>query len=139
MKKVVIATFNGVHNASKSKILLVLAGAKANGERGLTLRKLAARTDVPYSSINSSVGKWIRWKYITRVPSMEGSRPVFLYKIAARGERFIIERIPPDIRAVYEKELAQVANRYGQPSPRLLATIERLRELRAGKVEQLSY
>ncbi len=103
------ATFNGIHNASKSKVLITLYHHrhKLGNNGGLSLRELSIYSGVPYSYLESRLGKWAKWKYVLRKVKMGGNRPVFCYEIAARGEKFVEIRIPADRREDYVKEIRQ--------------------------------
>jgi len=87
-------SFNGRHNATKSKALLALEDYRLglNGRRGkgLTARQIHMVTGCPYNSILSSVGKWVRWKLILRREARNVyGRMVYHYVIAQRGRRWL--------------------------------------------------
>ncbi len=104
-----IASFNGLHNHSKSLVLLYLLGRRSSGLGGVTVRELALGTGVGYNSLKASMSKWTRWKYLTRrIGTTKSGMPIFVYSIAKRGLRFTSERIPPERRLAYASELAMV-------------------------------
>ena len=103
------ATFNGKHNACKSKAFIILLDRQQKGLGGLTLKQLALASSVSYQYLKSRLGVWHSWKYINRRVTTNGikGKPVFSYSISARGTKFVKERIPPDVFNRYIAELKE--------------------------------
>lgn len=97
-----IAYFGGNNNSIKSKTLLLLHHYKnqLNNNTGLTLMELHKLTGCNYESLKASMSKWVRWHYILR----HNGQP-YRYIIAARGIRFVEQRIPLDIFNRYVSEI----------------------------------
>ena len=100
------ATFRGLHNASKSKVLIYLRHWLKHGKGGQTARQLSEATGVSYDYLRARLSFWHRIRYIDRRAIDPGQgRPQFAYKISERGLRFVTDRIPPDRLADYIAEL----------------------------------
>lgn len=97
------ATFNGIHNATKSKCLIVL-----ENHPKLSAQELALLTGIPASSVFSSVMHWAKenWEYVQRTIDMKDGQPCFVYSIAPRGRKFL-EIIPPEKMEQYKAEIAE--------------------------------
>ena len=105
-----LASFNGIHNASKTKTLIILDHYKykLKSNTGLNVRQLHLESGVNYNYLRSRLGKWFKWKYVSRRAHDDGSgRPMFYYTIADRGEHFINHVVPNDVRTRYINELNQ--------------------------------
>ena len=103
-----IATFSGVHNASKAKVLIILNHRKYNLRlsTGLNVRQLHLESGVNYNYLRSRLGKWFKWKYLSRKAYDDGNgRPMFYYTIAVRGEHFIEYILPNDVFTRYINEI----------------------------------
>jgi hypothetical protein len=96
------ATFNPPHNYTKSKCFLILAM-----HSGMTYLRLSEETGCPPSSVISSLSRWAKYDapYVLRRREIRNNRLVFLYKLSARGKRFINERMPASLREELEEEL----------------------------------
>ena len=92
IKKRRIATFKGKHNRSKSKVLLLLYHVKHHQEdtSGRTARWLYINSGVPYSSLQSRLGQWAKWGYVTRHTSkgLDG-KPCWYYRLGIKGKKFV--------------------------------------------------
>lgn len=62
--KLSIPSFNGVHNATKTKVFICLLDSKLGGMGWLTLKDLAARTGCSYHYIGNRLKKWVDWGYL---------------------------------------------------------------------------
>jgi len=105
-----LASFNGIHNASKTKALIILDHYKhkLRLSTGLNVRQLHSESGVNYDYLRSRLGKWFKWKYVSRRAHDDGTgRPMFYYTIAARGEHFINHIVPNDVLARYITEINQ--------------------------------
>ena len=137
--KPVFATFKGKHNESKSKALLCLWDAKQRGLSGLSLKLLAFESSVSYAYLKARLGKWHSWGYVARYITKGRLRPVFSYKIAARGERFLDERVPHDVLARYIEEMhAYKERRLMRPMSRLRLRLDELERSRLSKLSRVS-
>lgn len=101
------ATFNGRHNACKSKALIVLYHRKykLHQSTGLTLKELSRASGVSYSYLKSRLGKWVSWGYLLRKITNGTNRPVYSYSIGKRGRHFVEDRIPKDILSQYIEDI----------------------------------
>lgn len=90
--------FKGVHNASKSKALIVLYHRKhkLGLAAGLNLQELHLQSGVNYDYLRARLTFWHRWGYVSRRPVAAKGRPVYEYTIAQKGVRFIESVIPRD-------------------------------------------
>ena len=98
-----IATFNGKHNRSKSKVFIVLIRKKR-----LSLSELAKASGVSYNYLSSRVSKWVEWGYLRRVSLLANNGRdmlVYYYSATARARRFVSTRIPPARFKAYLAEL----------------------------------
>jgi hypothetical protein len=102
------ATFTGKNNLTKSWVFVTLLDHRDHGDNsGLDAYRLALLTECPESSIKCRARFWVKWGYITRrVGTNRYGRPVFVYKLAKRGEEFINIRMPSSLRECIECELA---------------------------------
>lgn len=103
-----IATFNGVHNASKAKVFIVLYHLKykLGLNTGLNVLDLYLQSGVNYDYLRSKLGKWYEWGFLSRRPVDSGKgRAVYTYMIAKRGEHFIEDIVPRDILNQYVAEI----------------------------------
>jgi hypothetical protein len=124
------ATFNPPHNYTKSKCFLILAL-----HSGVTYLQLAEETGCPPSSVISSLSRWARYDapYVLRRREIRNHRLVFLYKLSARGKRFLDERLPPVVRDELEEELGIGAyeldeEQAAEARARLVAALRHLRQ-----------
>jgi DNA-binding HxlR family transcriptional regulator len=100
-----IATFRGIHNKAKSKVLIYLFSRYEHGlSAGLSAKELHNRTGVLLTTLRTHLLQWSKQKYVNR-RAVEGSRPHYTYTIAERGARFVSIRIPPDKYNEYVKEI----------------------------------
>jgi hypothetical protein len=101
------ATFNGRHNACKSKALIVLYHRKykLHQATGLTLKELSQASGVSYSYLKSRLAKWVEWDYLHRKIGESNGGPVYFYTISKRGKHFIEDRIPRDILSRYIEDI----------------------------------
>ena len=101
------ATFRGLHNSSKAKVLLFLQWWAKNHSGGLTGRQLNEETGVSLAYLFTRLTFWYRIRYLDRKAiDLGAGRPQFSYTLAARGSTFI-QRIPPDRAQDYVKEINQ--------------------------------
>jgi hypothetical protein len=109
-----IATFQGVHNNAKSKVLIILYNRMFTEgfNTGLNAREIHLLSGVPYSTL-SALSKWHRWGYLSRRAIDNGSRPVFVYWLGARGKHFLEDRIPPAKLRQYTEEIKAYRNEKG--------------------------
>lgn len=101
------ATFRGIHNASKSKALIVLYRRNQLGQAALSLAELAESSGVKYSYLESRLAKWVKWDYLIRKVKQGNNRPVYCYSIAARGIHFVEKRIPKKRLLDYKAEIRE--------------------------------
>ncbi len=103
-----IATFNDVHNASKTKVFIVLYHRKnrLGLNTGLNVRDIHLQSNVDYDYLRTRMSKWHEWGYLSRRPVDSGKgRAVYTYMIAKRGEHFIEDIVPGDILNQYIAEI----------------------------------
>lgn len=97
-----IATFNGSHNAMKSKCLIYLS----QSQEWLSVSMLAQAANVNYESLRVKISLWYKWRYIKRrVANPNHGRPYFEYHIDQRGQQFCDIRIPKDKFAEYVRQI----------------------------------
>ena len=104
------ATFRGVHNASKTKVLIILYLRKyqLRLKTGLNVRELHTQSGVNYDYLRSRLGTWCEWEYVSRRAYDDGTgRPMFYYTIAPRGEHFIQHIVPKEVLNRYLNEINQ--------------------------------
>lgn len=115
-----IATFNGVHNASKTKVFIVLYHLKhkLGLNIGLNVLDLHLQSGVNYDYLRTKLGKWHEWGFLSRKPVDSGKgRAVYTYMIAKRGEHFIEDIVPRDLLNQYVAEIKTFrANTAGKES-----------------------
>ena len=102
------ATFNGLHNRTKVRILLALYDRQRRGQPGVSLGERVRLIPVGYDSLKVTLSKLSRprWDYILKKPGKnEAGRPVMLYSIAARGVRFLRDRTPAEVIAEVAAEI----------------------------------
>lgn len=102
------ATFHGIHNATKSKVLIVLYWLKntVGDNTGMSAIELSEKAGVNYNYLKTRIGKWHDWKYVSRrAVGQSKGRPIYRYTIAQRGEHFIEDIVPRDILARYIDEI----------------------------------
>jgi len=94
-----IATFNYPHNYSKTRVLIALYWLKYKRHNavGLSTRELHDITGVPLSYLWFRLRTWRKRRYIRRVRSTKDYLAWFGYKIAPRGERFLLNRVPDEV------------------------------------------
>ena len=99
-------SWRGLHNSTKSKILLQLYAAWSRGNiEGLCLSELVTLTGTSPLSLQTLLPRWVRWEYTKVGAKLYHDRAVKCYKIAPRGRRFVELRIPPSKR---EEFIAQI-------------------------------
>ena len=119
-----IATFNGKHNMMKSKALMILLDRRQKEQGGLTLKQLALSSSVSYEYLKARLGVWHGWKYVNRRVTTNGkNKPVFSYSIAARGIRFVNERIPQAVFDRYIMELKEHHRKQAEARQQRMAKI----------------
>jgi predicted transcriptional regulator len=108
-----IAKFNGDNNRSKSKVLIWLYSRLQHGyTSGLSALELSQAVGVSYSSLQSSLSKWYKWRYIDRRPvSSDSGHPHYTYAIADRGVHFVEDIIPRDKYDQYVSEIREFRQR----------------------------
>jgi hypothetical protein len=110
-----VATFRGKHNASKSKVFIVLYSRQYQQPHspGLTLPELATYSGVSYSYIKTRLAKWCLWGYLKREKCVSSTRKqtVYTYVIADRGRHFVLDRIPKAIGARFVTEIQEHQNK----------------------------
>lgn len=92
------ATFNDKHNASRSKIYMVLWYRRYRQGKtdGLTLGQLHRESGVGYNYLKTRLARWCAWGFIERKLTTSNSKPVYVYLIAERGRHFVEDIIPED-------------------------------------------
>ncbi len=102
------ATFNGLHDSAKVKVLLVLYHRrfKLGNPSGLGVAELHRLSGCNYDTLRAKLFKWKNWKYVTRRLGLNRQgRPAFTYIIADRGVRFIEERVPRERLVDYIRQI----------------------------------
>jgi hypothetical protein len=92
----------------KGRCLIVLYHRmyKLGISKGLSYSELAAQAGVSKDYVGSKVCLWVTWKYINKKAGTNASgRPVYVYSIAARGVKFIQERMGKDVLADMVQEI----------------------------------
>jgi hypothetical protein len=103
-----IATFNGKHNASKSKVLIYLNWRDRNNLPLVSAAEIHRDTGVSLNYLRWRLTYWQKknWEYIKRkVRSQDKGPPVYVYEIDIRGRQFVLWRIPADKRNQYIQEI----------------------------------
>ncbi len=91
------ATFNGKHNATKSRCFIVLY------LNGGYLRPREVRQLVGMNRV--FLDRWHRMNYLVRRMGHGRGTAHFVYALSLRGRRFVTERIPPE---KYEEYLTEI-------------------------------
>ena len=101
-----IATFNGKHNASKTKMLLVLYQRSIRGLPGLTARGIVLESGLNHNYVRVKLSKLCEWGYLSR-RAVDGGKcgPVYRYSIAKRGEHFLLDIVPDEKLKEYIHEI----------------------------------
>ena len=98
VRRIKPASFNPPHNQTRAMVLLALDDYREHHSgrgKGLTVKELLAMTGRPYGSIAASVGKWMKWDFISRhCASDSNGRLIFHYRIAPRGRRWLQKHLP---------------------------------------------
>jgi len=102
------ATFNGKHNMSKSKVLLVLNSSASWASHWYSAVELSQLTGLTLSSTFSLVYRLHNWRYIRR----RGAYGSYEYAIGAKGTRFIEERLPVSVERKIQPNLQKLVNKY---------------------------
>jgi hypothetical protein len=98
------ATFNEIHNASRSMAYLVLYHRRytLGKETGLGVRALSNQSGVDYDYIRAKIGKWVSWGFLLRkVAVPESGRPYYTYMMDERGKHFVEDILPREWREYY--------------------------------------
>ena len=95
-------SFNGIHNRVKGKCFLVLAQHSC-----MTSSNLAKEANCKYESVMALLSRWSSYAapYVLRHKELRHGHMVYIYRLSARGKRFIDERIPVEVRDELESEL----------------------------------
>ncbi len=118
-----IATFNGRHNKSKSKVMIVLNHRKhqLHNNTGLSARQLYLATGVSHKYLLARLNKWVEWRYLNRYATgATKGRPLWHYRICMRGTRFmndILYHNYPGILQQYVREINEFTSLVGQMQP----------------------
>ncbi len=102
------ASFNEIHNASKSKVLILLyhRSHKLRAATGLGVGEISKQSGVNYDYVKARVSKWVGWGYLERtISNSSPGRPIYLYRIAKRGEHFIEDILPEEWLKRYVSEI----------------------------------
>ena len=102
------AALDDKHNASKSKVFIVLYHRKykAHNNTGLGVGDLHKQSGVNYDYIKSRVTKWCGWKYLDRrTRDTDAGRPLYVYTLAERGRHFIEDILPREWLKRYISEI----------------------------------
>lgn len=88
------ASFKGCHNENRALVLLVLDGyySQHHGHgKGLSVRELSLATGRPLDSLQATIGRWAKWKFISRHRARDsyGRRIVYHYRILKRGRKWL--------------------------------------------------
>jgi len=102
------ASFNGVHDQVKSKVLIILyLRWKQDIKKGLCCRELAEQSGEKLSTIKRKVYAWAKWELVRQKPGRVGTRCVALYYILPKGMHYVIYVIPPEIYSKYLNEIRE--------------------------------
>jgi hypothetical protein len=91
--------WRGIHNISKTRAFLVLYDRKYHKKdtTGLGVHELHLQSGVDYDYLRTKLVKWAQWGYLNRRPVEVRGRATWAYTIAAKGERFIKDIVPPEV------------------------------------------
>ena len=103
------ATFNDKHNASRSKVYMVLWYRKYQSHKntGLTVSQLHEQTGVKYDTIKTRIALWVKWEFLKRELDVSNGRPVYLYSIDNRGRHFVEDIIPKEWLKEYARQIRE--------------------------------
>lgn len=105
-----MVNFNGKHNRTKGKVLLLLYSANETWEKkALSSREIVGFTGLSLASVWSLMSRLTRWEYVTRLPGRGCCR----YRIAAKGRRFITSKVPVDVNNELVMDLRESVKNYG--------------------------
>jgi len=102
------AGFNGAHNRSKSKALIILHRQKftLGDNTPLTVRQIAQESGVSYGFLKVRFSFWTNTcHYVIRKPIVNESGLAYGYTIAARGIHFVEDIIPRNRLSDYIAEI----------------------------------
>lgn len=97
-------TFNGLHNASKAKVNMVL---KQDTSLWLSSKEIHNLTGVPHASLAACLTKWFFWEHplvIRKKVNRPGLTPFYIYQLSERGKHWD-SNIPADKYFQYQAEM----------------------------------
>jgi hypothetical protein len=107
------ATFNGKHNLSKAKLLIVLHSARDNDwpSHEFVTGELARLTGLSSASIRSLVWRLHKWGYICQ--RLKRAYPLeYQYEIGARGSRWLEHNVSVSLNHRLVPDLQKLANKF---------------------------
>jgi len=114
VREIKLASFQGKHNATKSKCLLMLEHSETAKEQNgwLTALQLSLLTGIPYASILASLPKWIRWKImIRRKAKLTNGKEAFIYQLAPKGRAWLLRHTSHMPLERYNEEMLKATGR----------------------------
>lgn len=107
------ANFNNIHNASKSKVFMVLYHRrfKLGIATGLGVMELHQQSGVPYNTVNNKRKKWVEWGYLKRAIKAGKTRPFYSYSLTERGIHFVRDIIPDYWLQRYAAEIREFTSK----------------------------
>lgn len=97
-----VATFNGRHNANKTKTLIIL---NHFNKQSLTAKEIHYYSGVPLLYLRQRLTFWYRIRYVDRQLAERAGRPCWSYRIDERGTKFLNNRVPHDKLDLYIGEI----------------------------------
>lgn len=106
-REIHLATFRGIHNASKTKALMVLYDRLLNQgiTTGLTALELHLASGVNYNTLRSRLSRWNAWGYVKRRGNASRGKPILMYTLGERGKHFLEDRVPAKVLKRFETEI----------------------------------
>ena len=114
VREIKLASFQGKHNATKSKCLLMLEYSDTAKEQNgwLTALQLSLLTGIPYASILASLPKWIRWKImIRRKAKLTNGKEAFIYQLSPKGRAWLLRHKSHMPLERYHEEMLKATGR----------------------------
>jgi hypothetical protein len=116
MSQKILATFTPCqkrllsgHNWHKTAVFMTLYDFTYSTKGGASLFDMSeAIPDSNYSSLKSSLYRWRKWGYIRARATLHNGRPVLLYSLSPRGERFL-DIVPVSVLQTIQQALKSLS------------------------------
>lgn len=105
---------NGKCNEVKSLVFILLYDNRYfyHKRTGMTVDDLVKRTGASETYLQNQIKKWCGWGFLLKTVNNKPGRCLFRYRIAARGRKFVDERIPVELLKEYRQKLINIKKGY---------------------------